>query len=168
MNIDAPSTKTSYFTWGVFVLTIALLVIGIVRHGFSLDVQQRFWTDMFARVGGPMTFRFFLQPTMAAIAALHDGLKDAREGHKAFFWARWFDQNQQTGRLREGITSVSRVLLLGVCMDVIYQFKEQDAFYPAEAAVVAILLAVIPYFVFRWIVEMVARQWFARRGGSAS
>ncbi|EAQ33769.1 hypothetical protein NB311A_08874 [Nitrobacter sp. Nb-311A] len=168
MKTDASSPKTSYFTWGVFGLTVALLVVGIARHGFSLDVQQRFWTDMFARVGGPMTFRFFLQPTMAAIAALHDGLKDARQRHKAFFWARWFDRTQQTGRLREGITSVSRVLLLGVCMDVIYQFKEQDAFYPAEAAVVAILLAVVPYFVFRWIVETVVRRWFSRRGGEAS
>jgi hypothetical protein len=144
-------------------LTVALLIIGIAMHGFSLEVQQRFWSDMFARFGGPMTFRFFLQPTMAAIAALHDGVKDAHGGHKSFFRTAWFDNSQPTGRLREGLTSVARVLLLGICMDVIYQFKELDTFYPAEAAVIAILLAVVPYFIFRWIVEMVARWWFARR-----
>jgi hypothetical protein len=148
-------------------LTLALLIIGLVTHGLSLEVNQRFWGDMFARVGGPMTFRFFLQPTMAAIAALHDGIKDARGGHKSFFWAAWFDRSQPTGRLREGLTSVARVLLLGICMDVIYQFKELDTFYPAEAAVVAILLAVVPYFIFRWITEIVARWWFTRDGKAA-
>jgi hypothetical protein len=142
---------------------VALLLLGALIHGLSLEVQQRFWTHIFERVGGPMTFRFILQPTMAFIAALHDGLRDAREGHKAFFWARWRDQSQTTGRLREGLFSVSRVMALGIGMDVIYQLKELDSFYPAEAAIMAILLAVIPYFIFRWIVEVVARWWLARK-----
>ena len=47
-------------------------------------------------------------------------------------------------------------------MDVIYQFKEFDRFYPAEAAMMALLLAVLPYFIFRSIVENVARWWLAR------
>jgi hypothetical protein len=163
MTTDTPSPKASYFTWAVVGLTLALLIVGMVMHGLSLEVQQRFWGDIFARFGGPMTFRFFLQPTMAAIAAIHDGVKDARGEHKSFFWSAWFDRTQPTGRLREGLTSVARVLLLGICMDVIYQFKELDTFYPAEAAVIAILLAVIPYFIFRWIVEIIARWWFARK-----
>lgn len=159
MTADNSASKTSLFTWAVVILTVALLLAGIAMHGFSLDVHQRFWSDMFARVGGPMTFRFILQPTMAAAAALHDGINDAKVGHKAFFWTAWFDSAQTTGRLREGLSSVARVLLLGICMDVLYQFKELNTFYPAEAAVTAILLAVVPYFVFRWIVEIVARRW---------
>lgn len=166
MKTESPVSNKSYFTWAVVGLTAGLLIAGIAVHGFSLEVHQRFWSDMFARVGGPMTFRFVLQPSMAAIAALHDGLRDTREGHKSFFWTAWFDRSQQTGRLREGLTSVARVLLLGICMDVIYQFKELDTFYPAEAAVVAILLAVVPYFIFRWIVEIVARRWFAHKATS--
>lgn len=113
-----------------------------------------------------MTFRFFLQPTMAGIAALHDGIKDAREGHKSFFWAAWRDPSQQTGRLREGLISTARIMLLGISMDAIYQFKELDQFYPAEAVVIALLLAVVPYFIFRWIIEGVAR-WWMHQGRSA-
>ena len=86
---------------------------------------------MFARFGGPMTFRFFLQPTMAAIAALVDGIRDAREGHRSFFWAAWRDPTQRPGRLREGMISTARILLLGISMDIIYQFKVLNAFYPA-------------------------------------
>ena len=47
-------------------------------YGFSAEVHQRLWQDIFDRPGGPMSFRFILQPLMAAIAALHDGAKDAR------------------------------------------------------------------------------------------
>lgn len=163
MTSDTPARGPTAFTWAVVILTAMLLVAGVFLHGFSFDVHQRFWNDMFARIGGPMTFRFFLQPTMAFVAALHDGIRDAREGHKSFFWSAWFDSTQTGGRLREGLTSVARVMLLGISMDVIYQFKELDTFYPAEAAVIAILLAVVPYFVFRWLVEIAARRWFARK-----
>ncbi|MGE3146748.1 MAG: hypothetical protein AB7K35_14310 [Pseudorhodoplanes sp.] len=166
MTSDAPSRGPTPFTWAVVILTVVLIVAGVFLHGFTLDVHHRFWSDLFARIGGPMTFRFFLQPTMAFVAALHDGIKDAREGHKSFFWSAWFDSTQTTGRLREGLTSVARVMLLGISMDVIYQFKELDTFYPAEAAMIAILLAVVPYFIFRWLVEIAARRWFARKAGS--
>ena len=59
--------------------------------------------------------------------------------------------------------------LIGFGMDTIYQFKVLDHFYPAEALMMAILLAVIPYFVFRWLIELVARWWMARKSaGSVS
>jgi hypothetical protein len=167
MTSDTPSHATIIFTWLVLALTAVLLLLGALWYGFSFDVHQRFWGDIFARFGGPMTFRFFLQPTMAAIAALHDGITDAREGHKSFFWTAWWDSSQHTGRLREGALSTARIMLLGISMDVIYQFKELKTFYPAEAAMIAILLAVVPYFIFRWIVEYVARWWFARQGRAA-
>ena len=51
----------------------------------------------------------------------------------------------------------------------IYQFRVLDHFYPAEAFVMVILLAVIPYFIFRWSIEGVARWWLARKStGPAS
>jgi hypothetical protein len=167
MTSDTPSHGAVIFTWVVLALTALLLLLGAVWYGFSLDAHQRFWSDIFARFGGPMTFRLFLQPTMAAIAALHDGIKDARQGHKSFFWTAWRDSTQQTGRLREGLLSTARIMLLGISMDVFYQFKELKTFYPAEAAMIAILLAVVPYFVFRWIIEYGARWWFARQGRAA-
>jgi hypothetical protein len=168
MTSDTPSRLSLAFTWLVVALCAALLVIGIVWHGLSLEVQQRFWTNIFERFGGPMGFRVYLQPAMAFIAALHDGLKDARGEHKSFFWTAWFDRSQPAGRLREGLISVARVLFLGMSIDFIYQFKELDAFYPAEAAVIAILLAVIPYFIFRWLVEIVTRWWLGRHPKSQS
>lgn len=54
-------------------IAVALIVAGIVAgslwYGFSSDVKQRIWQDLTDRPGGPMTFRFILQPVMAALVA---------------------------------------------------------------------------------------------------
>jgi Sulfatase-modifying factor enzyme 1 len=164
MNSSAPSSGSMALTWFAVGLAIVLLVLGAVWYGVSLQVHRRFWNNIVDRLDGPMTFRLYLQPAMALIAAIPDGMRDARAGHKSFFWSSLWDADAATGRLKEGLRSIARVILLGLSMDVIYQIKELDQFYPAEAATMAILLAIIPYFVFRPIVEHVARWWFARHG----
>jgi hypothetical protein len=119
---------------------------------------------MLARAGGPMTFRFILQPAMAAAMALRDGVKDARLGRRPYLWAllRGVRGSEgRSGRLWEGIVSTARILILGVVMDVVYQWLELKTFYPGQAAVIAILLAFVPYLLLRGPMERVARRWFA-------
>ena len=41
--------------------------------------------------------------------------------------------------------STARVILLGLCMDAIYQWIVLKTFYPAEAVIVAIALGFFPY-----------------------
>ena len=89
-----------------------------------------------------MTFRFILQPAMAFIAALHDGIKDARTGRSPYFWTVVTNAAERGGRLREGLMSIGRIILLGLGMDAIYQASVLKTFYPGEAAIVAILLTV--------------------------
>lgn len=157
----APSRLSKAMSWLVLILAAAMLVLGVSWYGWSLEIHQRFWADIADRLHGPMTFRFFLQPTMAFIAALPDGIRDAR-GHQAFFWTRPDDPTVKHGRLRQSLISLARVTLLGISMDIIYQIRVFDRFYPVEALMMAILLAVIPYFIFRPIVERVARWWLSR------
>jgi hypothetical protein len=78
-----------------------------------------------------------------------------------------WNRNATTGRLREGFVSTARVVLLGISMDMIYQLKALDGFYPGEALMMAILLVIIPYFIFRWIIELIANWWFMRKGDGA-
>jgi hypothetical protein len=162
MTSDSPSRRLRALTWLALLLSAVLLVLGIVSYGWSMEVHHRFWHDILARASGPMTFRFYLQPTMAAIAACHDGIVDVRRGHKSFFWTALFDRGAQPGRLREGPNATARIVLLGLSMDMLYQFRVLDRFYPVEALMITILLAVVPYFLFRWLVEAVARRWVAR------
>jgi hypothetical protein len=146
-------------------LTIAFLVAGAVTYGFSAEVRERFWHDLLERPDQLMRFRFVLQPTMAAMAALHDGRKDARLGRSPYILALLNTPSERVGRLAEGVISTARVVLLGLCMDTVYQLIVLKAFYPAEAAAVAITLGFIPYLLLRGPVARIAR-W--RRGRSSA
>jgi hypothetical protein len=58
---------------------------------------------------GPMTFRFILQPTMATIAALYDGVKDARTGRSPYLWTILSNPEKRGDRLREGMNTLRSV-----------------------------------------------------------
>ncbi len=110
-----------------------------------------------------MTFRFFLQPTMAAVAALFDGIADARSGRAPYFWTILSNPALRATRLNEGLISTARVLLLGLVMDLIYQYIEFDAFHPAEAVIISVVLAFLPYLILRGPFARVAHWWLGNR-----
>jgi hypothetical protein len=154
----AAATKNQILLARVVVgLTIAFLVAGAVTYGFSGEVRERFWHDLLERPERLMRFRFVLQPIMAAVAALHDGREDARRGRSPYVWTLLSSPSERTGRLAEGVISTARVLLLGLCMDTIYQLIVLKTFYPAEAAAVAIALGFIPYLLLRGPIARIER-----------
>jgi hypothetical protein len=46
----------------------------------------RIWTDLVGRLSGPLTLRLFLQPVMASLFALRDGVRDAPAGRPPYLW----------------------------------------------------------------------------------
>ena len=106
-----------------------------------------------------MVFRFFLQPTMATIAAVMGGMKDARLGRTPFMQTVLTNPAERAGRLNEAMVDTSRIMLLGLVMDGIYQYIEFDTFHPAEAVIITLLLALLPYLVLRGLVARGARRW---------
>lgn len=146
-------------------LLFGLVVLGVAWYGVADESLGRLWSDILDRPGGPMTFRFILQPAMAIIAALRDGAHDARLGRRPYFWALLHgvrDPQGRSGRLWEGIISTARIIILGVVMDTIYQWVVFKTFYPVQAGVIAILLAFVPYLLLRGPFERLARHWVAR------
>jgi len=109
-----------------------------------------------------MTFRFFLQPLMASIAALYDGINDAHLGRSPYLSAIVRGIEGRSSRLWEGVVSTAKILLLGIVMDVVYQLTVLDTFHPAESAFIAILLAFVPYALLRGPVKRVASRWIRR------
>jgi hypothetical protein len=151
----------------VFVLLIAFTVVGVLRYGLSEEVRHRVWQQLIERPGGPMTFRFILQPVMAAIAALRDGVNDAKSGRPPYFWSLLANPLEGGHRLYEGLISTARVILLGLCMDAIYQWIVLKTFYPVEAVIVAIALAFFPYLLLRGPIARIA-QWRLDAGSRES
>ena len=143
-------------------LLIGLVVLGAIWYGVSVEDFSRLWRDVLARPGGAMTFRFILQPTMAVIAAFRDGVSDARLGRSPYFWSIVRGVESRSARLREGIISTARIIILGVIMDTIYQWRVLHTFYPGQAAVIALLLAFVPYLLLRGPIERVALHWIGR------
>jgi hypothetical protein len=156
---ETPSKTKSFIARLVVVLMVAFVVVGFAFYGFSAEVRERIWQNMLERPGGPMTFRFILQPVMATVAAMYDGINDAKTGRSYYLWTILTDPARRMGRLHEGLISTARVLLLGLCMDIIYQHIAFDVFHPAEAVIIAVLLAFVPYLLLRGPIARIARWW---------
>jgi hypothetical protein len=123
------------------------------------DILIRQWSELFARPSGPMSFRFLLQPTMAAIYGIFDGLCDARNHRTPYLWTVVNDPKKRRARIRQRFAHTAKILALGLVMDVIYQFIAFQMFYPGEALVVVFVLAVVPYVIVRGATDRIGRRW---------
>ena len=122
------------------------------------DILERIWTHLLGRISGPMWLRLVLQPGMATLFAIRDGLRDARAGQPPYL-VRVFTRPEERWRLiREGGNSISKVFIMAILMDAIYQLAVFRWIYPVETLDVAAILAVIPYMLVRGAVDRVARR----------
>jgi hypothetical protein len=153
--------KLSLLARLVVASILALIVAGIVWHGVSVPIFLRIWHDLIERTDARMRFRFILQPLMAAIIAIRDGLKDARTGNQPYFWTLVTSPRERIRRLNEGLNATARIILLGLVMDAIYQGIVLRQFYPGEAVIVALLFAFVPYVIVRGPALRIARLWIA-------
>jgi hypothetical protein len=123
------------------------------------DLLARFWDDLIGRIGGPLTFRLILQPAMSILMAIRDGVKDAREGRPAYFWTIFTEPQERRALLREGWKAVARIVGLGAVMDAAYQIMVFRTIRPVELVVVVLLLAFVPYLLWRGPINRIASHW---------
>ena len=121
------------------------------------EIWHRYIESLFARLDGPLHFRFIVQPTMAAIFAVIDGVKDAKLGRPPYFWAVVSDPEQRKELVKLGWKRVGKIFILAVILDVVYQLKVTHWVYPGETLTVAILLAIVPYLVLRGPINRLVR-----------
>lgn len=127
------------------------------------DLLTRFWSDLVGRVHGPLSFRFVLQPLMALVFATRDGIVDARQERAPYFWTIFTRPGERWDLLREGGKAVTRVIALGVLMDVAYQLLTFHRIYAPQLIVIVLALAFLPYVVFRGPINRIAKAWMTRR-----
>jgi hypothetical protein len=122
-----------------------------------MDLWQRFFGNLFSRLDGPLHFRFIMQPLMAMTFAVIDGIKDAKMGRPAYFWALVKNPEERRALLSIGWKRIGKIFILAVILDVIYQIKVYRWIYPGETLTVAILLAIVPYLLVRGPVDRLAK-----------
>ena len=123
------------------------------------DILTRIWTNLVARLTGPFAFRFILQPAMGLLFALLDGVKDAKAGRPPYYWAIFTDAENRMQLLKEGARRIGRIILLGVVMEVAYQWIVLRWIYPGEMLLMVLGLAILPYLLFRGPINRIARHW---------
>jgi hypothetical protein len=126
-----------------------------------------FWDELIARTEGPLQFRFFLQPAVAIFLAVRDGYRDAVRGRSPYLLDILTNPAGRSARLKEGLRAVTRVIFLGIAMDVTYQFLVIKALRPLELVVVVLLLAFVPYLLIRGPARRVIHWYLARKAPAA-
>jgi hypothetical protein len=122
------------------------------------DTIHRIAENMVARTEGPLKFRFFLQPLMAAFFAVRDGLKDAKTGHPPYFWSLVTDPGHRRVMIKDGWHSVGKIFILAMVLDVAYQLIVEHFVYIGEAIIVSFVLAIVPYLILRGLVTRLASR----------
>jgi len=130
----------------------------------GLLTHRSFWEDLIGRMGGPITFRLILQPSIAVILAIRDGLKDAKAGRPLYFWSLFTRSTERRQLLKDGWKSVGLVFVFAIVIDGVYQFIVCRWFYPGEALTVAIVLAIVPYLQIRGLANSIARDGIQSKG----
>jgi len=125
------------------------------RGGFYL-FSREFFEDLPKRLTGPGRFRFVLQPAVALLLGLRDGLGDARAGRPPYLYSLVFYQGRRE-LLRSGFNTVVNLMLMGILLDSIAQWLILGASYPVAALVVGPVLIMLPYTLARALTNRAAR-----------
>jgi hypothetical protein len=125
-----------------------------------------YWHEVIARAEGPIRMRLVLQPITAALFAIRAGRRDVREGRPLYFWGFMRPGAERRRMAVDGWKDVGRVFVLAIGIDLIYQATVLHVFRPGEAVFLGIVLAIVPYLIFRGVVNPLLRRRLGSRPGT--
>jgi hypothetical protein len=99
-----------------------------------------------------------VQPLMAIVFATLDGIKDAKAGKPVYFWALFGNADRRRELLKDGWKRFGKVFIIAIILDGVYQLKVHHTVYPGELILVSLLLAVVPYMLFRGPANRIVRM----------
>lgn len=138
---------------GVTLLVLVLSAPASLRNaydrgGFYL-FSRDFIEDIPRRLAGPGRFRFILQPLIATILGVRNGLGDARAERAPYLWGILFHRRRRGELVRTGLATVANLLLMGILLDSLFQWVILGVSYPGAALVVGPVLIMAPYSIAR-------------------
>jgi hypothetical protein len=115
------------------------------------------------RLAGPANFRFILQPLIAAIAGIRDGVSDAKLGLRPYGFAVLFDSNSRGELLGAALKRTAIPLLVGVVIDMVVQWMLFRRVLFSAAILVGVLLVGLPYIVARGVTNRILHRRYKNR-----
>jgi hypothetical protein len=113
---------------------------------------------MLARLSGAGRIRFLLQPTVATLLGLRDGVKDARIGLPPFLWALAFHGEHRRELLRGAFASVRELVAVAILLNIFSQFLIFREIHPGAAILLGPVLIGTPYALSRALSGRIARS----------
>ena len=132
-----------------------------------LDTLSRSIEQLIARADGPLHFRLVVMPTVVTILAIRAHLRDVREGKPIFFGAFVTSPTERRRLFRSGLKDFGRVFVIACVLDTAYQLMALRSFHPGQMLIVAVVCAIVPYFLVRGPILRVAHYLRRRLGGAA-
>ncbi len=122
-----------------------------------VETIARGWENLISRLGGPMSFRFLIQPAVAIFFAIRAGINDARQNKPTFLGCALSNPRSWRARMRQSWKDVGTVFIVALILDSIYQVVVHAGIFTLELLITATVLALVPYMVLRDLVSRVAR-----------
>ncbi len=104
-----------------------------------------------ARVTGPLSLRFVLQPAMAILLGIRDGRLDARAGAPPFGWALVFKKGSRGAAIKSALHALLVPIVVGRVMVAVAQYLIFHQVRPGFALLVGTLVMGLPYVAARGI-----------------
>ena len=154
--------RTTIILAGLTLLVLVLSIPGSLRDAFDRGgiylFSQAFLEDIPKRLAGPGRFRFVLQPLMAIILGVLNGLADARAGRPPYLYGMLFRRSLRGELLRMGFSTIANLLLMGILLDAVFQRIILGVAHPGAALIIGPILIVTPYAVARALSNRLARK----------
>ena len=143
------------------LLVLALSLPGSLRDAFDRGgiylFSRAFLEDIPKRLTGPGRFRFVLQPLIATLLGIRNGLGDARAGRPPYLYGLLFQRGLRGELVRTGFETVVNLVLMGILLDAIFQWVILGVSHPGAALVVGPVLIGGPYALARALSNRLAR-----------
>src|SRR4051794_735442 len=111
-----------------------------------MDFVSKIFEELVARLGsGPMQFRLIVQPAMALLLGIRDGLMDARLGSPPFLWGLLFRRKHLKPSLKSALRRLQVPIAVATLADALVQYLMFGYVRPAVAVMVGVLLMGLPY-----------------------
>ncbi len=127
------------------------------------NILSDFMNDLILRIDGPLHFRFIFQPLVAVWFAFRDGRRDARKGYPPYGWAVLTDRAHRQFLIQSGWKGISKVFVVAIVLDLVYQIIALRTFHLLGALIVAVFLALLPYVLLRGPMNRLMRSRVRRR-----
>jgi hypothetical protein len=118
----------------------------------SLDIFERF----VARFTGPMNLRFIVQPAMAILLGIRDGIHDSKEGEIPFLWALCTRREGRKDQLKKAIKRLTIPLAIAIVLDGIVQYLLFQRVRVLGAVIIGTAIMGLPYSIAREITNRIA------------